>query len=1071
MAAPISQPFSQEISQDTAALSASQASNIDASSFFDEGGGDSQSQDNFYHFGGEGSVAHSQASNIDASSFFDDAGGDSQSQDYKFHDFGGEASQGSAQQQQGFGDEWQAGASEEQRAQYRKGGDDSSSVVGSTVELDFKETFDDDEDAVKELPAHACAYCGIHNPGSVVRCIKSAKWFCNSSSNKFSGSCIVNHLVRSKFKEVALHRDSPLGETVLECYNCGERNVFMLGFIPAKQEQVVVLLCRTCCQAGGLKGDPSWDLTAWLPLIDSAKAFLPWLVKPPSDNEQGRARILLASQLLKLEELWKTKPDACLEDIDQPGVDEEPAGVTAQYDDAYQYQNIFGPLVKYEADTDKAMKEQNRKEDLVVHWDTGLNNKRIAYFMFAKDEAEIRLVPGDELKLHWTDGIRKWSGIGHIVDKPNSEEVALELRNAGGAPTDATHGFSVEFCWKSTTYDRMQSAMKTFAVDETSVSGYLYHRLLGHEVEPQTIRCTLPQRFSAPGLPELNHSQVAAVKSVLQQPLSVIQGPPGTGKTVTSACIVYHLARMGQGQVLVTAPSNVAVDHLAEKIHKTGLKVVRLCSKSREALGSSVEHLTLHHQVIHLDTADKSEFRKLQQLKMELGELSTQDEKKYRLLKRQTEREVLMAADVITTTCVGAGDPRLAGVRFTKVLVDECTQAAEPECLIPIVMGAKQLVLVGDHCQLGPVVMCKKAARAGLSQSLFERMMHNGVKPVRLNVQYRMHPVLSEFPSNTFYEGTLQNGLTADDREMPSVDFPWPIASKPMMFYISLGSEEISASGTSYLNRTEAANVEKIITRFLKGGATPDQIGVVTPYEGQRAFIVQYMQRNGGLRKQLYSEIEVASVDAFQGREKDYIVLSCVRSNEGKSIGFLSDPRRLNVALTRAKYGCVVLGNPKILSKQVLWNNLLCHFKSHDVLVEGPLSSIKQSMMQFQPSRKYYNDRREIGAAMDERRPVTRQGYADDPEYDRRKAAPYNFPGDLGPGASFAPPGSRLAGYAGGAPSSQPDGMSQGGMSQVSQQLGDRLSLGMSQEGFSQNMATQQGYGGRSQSQSQSQRY
>jgi len=590
-------------------------------------------------------------------------------------------------------------------------------------------------------------------------------------------------------------------------------------------------------------------------------------------------------------------------------------------------------------------------------------------------------------------------------------------------------------------------------------------------VEPQTIRCTLPQRFSAPGLPELNHSQVAAVKSVLQQPLSVIQGPPGTGKTVTSACIVYHLARMGQGQVLVTAPSNVAVDHLAEKIHKTGLKVVRLCSKSREALGSSVEHLTLHHQVIHLDTADKSEFRKLQQLKMELGELSTQDEKKYRLLKRQTEREVLMAADVITTTCVGAGDPRLAGVRFTKVLVDECTQAAEPECLIPIVMGAKQLVLVGDHCQLGPVVMCKKAARAGLSQSLFERMMHNGVKPVRLNVQYRMHPVLSEFPSNTFYEGTLQNGLTADDREMPSVDFPWPIASKPMMFYISLGSEEISASGTSYLNRTEAANVEKIITRFLKGGATPDQIGVVTPYEGQRAFIVQYMQRNGGLRKQLYSEIEVASVDAFQGREKDYIVLSCVRSNEGKSIGFLSDPRRLNVALTRAKYGCVVLGNPKILSKQVLWNNLLCHFKSHDVLVEGPLSSIKQSMMQFQPSRKYYNDRREIGAAMDERRPVTRQGYADDPEYDRRKAAPYNFPGDLGPGASFAPPGSRLAGYAGGAPSSQPDGMSQGGMSQVSQQLGDRLSLGMSQEGFSQNMATQQGYGGRSQSQSQSQRY
>ena len=163
MAEPVSQPFSQEISQDLSALSSSQAQELDASSFFDEG---------------------------------PDGGGDSQSQDYKFFDFAGEASQGSTSHdaefdfhmsqdssaQQGFGDEWQVGASEEQRQQYRKGNGDDSSVAG-TVELDFKETFDDDEDEVKELPAHACAYCGIHNPGSVVRCIKSAKWFCNSSSD------------------------------------------------------------------------------------------------------------------------------------------------------------------------------------------------------------------------------------------------------------------------------------------------------------------------------------------------------------------------------------------------------------------------------------------------------------------------------------------------------------------------------------------------------------------------------------------------------------------------------------------------------------------------------------------------------------------------------------------------------------------------------------------------------------------------------------------------------------------------------------------------------------------------
>ena len=137
----------------------------------------------------------------------------------------------------------------------------------------------------------------------------------------------------------------------------------------------------------------------------------------------------------------------------------------------------------------------------------------------------------------------------------------------------------------------------------------------------------------------------------------------------------------------------------------------------------------------------------------EQGELSASDDKKFRSLKRIAEREILMAADVVCCTCVGAGDPRLSACCFQKVLIDECTQATEPECLIPIVLGSKQIVFVGDHCQLGPVVMCKKAAAAGLVQSLFERLIRAGVKPIRLQVQYRMHPCLSEFPSVMFYEG------------------------------------------------------------------------------------------------------------------------------------------------------------------------------------------------------------------------------------------------------------------------------------------------------------------------------
>nr|XP_009781095.1 PREDICTED: regulator of nonsense transcripts 1 homolog [Nicotiana sylvestris]XP_009781096.1 PREDICTED: regulator of nonsense transcripts 1 homolog [Nicotiana sylvestris] len=562
--------------------------------------------------------------------------------------------------------------------------------------LNFEETGDDESFEYGKgdfAVEHACKYCGVANPACVVRCnVPSCrKWFCNSRGNT-SGSHIVNHLVRAKHKEVCLHKDSPLGETILECYNCGCRNVFFLGFISAKTESVVVLLCREPCLSVNALKDMNWDLSQWCPLIDD-RCFLQWLVKVPSEQEQLRARQISAQQINKIEELWKTNPDATLEDLEKPGVDDEPQPVGLKYEDAYQYQNIFAPLINLEADYDKMMKESQSKDNITIRWDIGLNKKRVAYFVFAKEDNELRLVPGDELRLRYSGDAAHpaWQSVGHVIKLTAQEEVALELRASQGVPVDVTHGFSVDFVWKSTSFDRMQTAMKTFAVDETSVSGYIYHHLLGHEVEMQMVRNTLPRRFGAPGLPELNASQVFAVKSVLQKPVSLIQGPPGTGKTVTSAAIVYHMAKQGQGQVLVCAPSNVAVDQLAEKISATGLKVVRLCAKSREAVSSPVEHLTLHYQVRHLDTSEKSELHKLQQLKDEQGELSSSDEKKYKALKRATEREIAQSADVICCTCVGAGDPRLANFRFRQVLIDESTQAAEPECLIPLVLGAKQV--------------------------------------------------------------------------------------------------------------------------------------------------------------------------------------------------------------------------------------------------------------------------------------------------------------------------------------------------------------------------------------------
>ncbi|CAI7420258.1 CPS_collapsed_G0043390.mRNA.1.CDS.1 [Saccharomyces cerevisiae] len=790
---------------------------------------------------------------------------------------------------------------------------------------------------------NSCAYCGIDSAKCVIKCNSCKKWFCNTK-NGTSSSHIVNHLVLSHHNVVSLHPDSDLGDTVLECYNCGRKNVFLLGFVSAKSEAVVVLLCRIPCAQ---TKNANWDTDQWQPLIED-RQLLSWVAEQPTEEEKLKARLITPSQISKLEAKWRSNKDATINDIDAPEEQEAIPPLLLRYQDAYEYQRSYGPLIKLEADYDKQLKESQALEHISVSWSLALNNRHLASFTLSTFESnELKVAIGDEMIL-WYSGMQHpdWEGRGYIVRLPNSfqDTFTLELKpSKTPPPTHLTTGFTAEFIWKGTSYDRMQDALKKFAIDKKSISGYLYYKILGHQVVDISFDVPLPKEFSIPNFAQLNSSQSNAVSHVLQRPLSLIQGPPGTGKTVTSATIVYHLSKIHKDRILVCAPSNVAVDHLAAKLRDLGLKVVRLTAKSREDVESSVSNLALHNLV---GRGAKGELKNLLKLKDEVGELSASDTKRFVKLVRKTEAEILNKADVVCCTCVGAGDKRL-DTKFRTVLIDESTQASEPECLIPIVKGAKQVILVGDHQQLGPVILERKAADAGLKQSLFERLISLGHVPIRLEVQYRMNPYLSEFPSNMFYEGSLQNGVTIEQRTVPNSKFPWPIRGIPMMFWANYGREEISANGTSFLNRIEAMNCERIITKLFRDGVKPEQIGVITPYEGQRAYILQYMQMNGSLDKDLYIKVEVASVDAFQGREKDYIILSCVRANEQQAIGFLRDPRRLNVGLTRAKYGLVILGNPRSLARNTLWNHLLIHFREKGCLVEGTLDNLQLCTVQL----------------------------------------------------------------------------------------------------------------------------
>eukprot|EP01083_Nonionella_stella_P092697 259557_1 len=239
---------------------------------------------------------------------------------------------------------------------------DAAVAASQKTELNFEETAEDGEMEydVKTLPEHACKYCGIHSPSSVVKCNVCEKWFCNSRGNTV-GAHIINHLVRSKHKAVSLHKESPLGETVLECYNCGTRNVFLLGFIPAKAESIVVLICREPCLTLSSLKEMNWDLSQWLPLIED-RMFLGWLVRTPSEQELIRARPISAEQINKLEELWKVNPTATMEDLENQEITNEVEQVLIRYEDAYHCQGILGALIKVEANYDKRTKESQVAE-------------------------------------------------------------------------------------------------------------------------------------------------------------------------------------------------------------------------------------------------------------------------------------------------------------------------------------------------------------------------------------------------------------------------------------------------------------------------------------------------------------------------------------------------------------------------------------------------------------------------------------------------------------------------------------------------------------------------------------
>lgn len=290
-------------------------------------------------------------------------------------------------------------------------------------------------------------------------------------------------------------------------------------------------------------------------------------------------------------------------------------------------------------------------------------------------------------------------------------------------------------------------------------------------------------------------------------------------------------------------------------------------------------------------------------------------------------------AQVICCTCATAFDERLKDFTFKRVLIDEATQGLEPIAMLPILKGAKQVVLVGDQCQLGPVVRSQMAIKAGFGRSLFERLLDLGVNHFQLEHQYRMHPCISEFPNKHFYAGHISDGVTAEQRS-EKLKISWPKDDCPMAFF-NIKGQEIQVDKT-YYNAHEVHTVINIICYLRAQGVNENRIGVICTYKAQKFqiyFGLRLISQNGD---KYFRSIEVSTVDGFQGREKDYIIVTCTRSNAVGDLGFLKNCKeRLNVAITRARFGLIILGNSDLLSTDPVWNKLITYYNKKGILVSS----------------------------------------------------------------------------------------------------------------------------------------
>ncbi|MCR5066037.1 MAG: AAA family ATPase [Bacteroidales bacterium] len=454
-------------------------------------------------------------------------------------------------------------------------------------------------------------------------------------------------------------------------------------------------------------------------------------------------------------------------------------------------------------------------------------------------------------------------------------------------------------------------------------------------------------------VPWLNASQNNAIRKVVAaMDVAIVHGPPGTGKTTTLVEAIFETLQR-ETQVLVCAPSNAAVDWISEQLSKRGLNVLRIGNP----LKMSDEMLACSYERRYADHPDYPELWNIRRTLRDASASKPSHERQNqlrRLRKRQMELEIKINADlfeqasVVSCTLIGSAYHIMEHRHFGTLFIDEAAQALEPACWTAI-LKADRVILGGDHNQLPPTVKCVEAARNGLANTLMQHISRNKPECVTLlDIQYRMHRDIMEFPSRWFYHGRLHAAPEVADRQVHIMDTPLTWIDTGSRNATTENDEQETVSSALDMNgngerknRTGSisnSDEAKLVVHTLRDYVdmigleriVNDNVdfGIISPYRAQVRLIRRLLKMQRFYRR-IRQQVSVHTVDGFQGQERDVIIISMVRDNDEGQIGFLGDLRRMNVAITRARMKLIVIGNSETLSKHRFYNALFEHFQQH----------------------------------------------------------------------------------------------------------------------------------------------